>query len=61
MTPYIDDLENVIDMAAIRAAGLKVGVDPMGGAAVAYWRPIAERYGLNLEVVNPKVDPASPS
>ncbi|NCS64932.1 MAG: phosphoglucomutase, alpha-D-glucose phosphate-specific [Hydrogenophilales bacterium CG03_land_8_20_14_0_80_62_28] len=58
MTPYIDDLENVIDMAAIRAAGLKVGVDPMGGAAVAYWRPIAERYGLNLEVVNPKVDPA---
>ncbi len=58
MTPYIDDLENVIDMAAIRAAGLKIGVDPMGGAAVAYWRPIAERYGLTLEVVNPKVDPA---
>jgi phosphoglucomutase len=58
MTPYIDDLENVVDMAAIRAAGLKIGVDPMGGAAVAYWKPIAERYGLNLEVVNPKVDPA---
>lgn len=58
MTPYIDDLDNVVDMAAIRAAGLKIGVDPMGGAAVAYWKPIAEKYGLNLEVVNPKVDPA---
>ncbi|HEX8979429.1 MAG TPA: phosphoglucomutase (alpha-D-glucose-1,6-bisphosphate-dependent) [Parasulfuritortus sp.] len=58
MTPYIDDLENVVDMAAIRNAGLKIGVDPMGGAAVAYWRPIAEKYGLRLEVVNPKVDPA---
>jgi phosphoglucomutase len=58
MTPYIDDLENVVDMAAIRAAGLKIGVDPMGGAAVAYWKPIAEKYGLNLEVVNPRVDPA---
>jgi phosphoglucomutase len=58
MTPYIDDLGNVIDMAAIRAAGLRIGVDPMGGAAVAYWQPIAEKYGLDLNVVNPKVDPA---
>ncbi len=58
MTPYIDDLDTVIDMAAIRAAGLKIGVDPMGGAAVAYWQPIARRYGLDLTVVNPKVDPA---
>jgi phosphoglucomutase len=58
MTPYIDDLGNVVDMAAIRTAGLRIGVDPMGGAAVAYWRPIAEKYGLKLEVVNPKVDPA---
>lgn len=54
---YIADLENVIDMAAIRAAGLKIGVDPLGGAAVAYWRPIAEKYGLDIEVVNPRVDP----
>ncbi len=55
---YIADLENVIDMAAIRNAKLKIGVDPLGGAAVAYWQPIAEKYGLNIEVVNPKVDPA---
>jgi phosphoglucomutase len=58
MTPYIEALERVIDMAAIRKAGLKIGVDPMGGAAVHYWRPIAERYGLDIEVVNPRVDPA---
>jgi phosphoglucomutase len=58
VTPYVDDLASVIDMEAIQKAGLKIGVDPLGGAAVAYWRPIAERYGLNLEVVNPKVDPA---
>jgi phosphoglucomutase len=57
MTPYITDLENVIDMAAIRSAGLKLGVDPMGGAAVHFWGPIAERYGLSLEIVNPVVDP----
>ncbi|MBK6741529.1 MAG: phosphoglucomutase (alpha-D-glucose-1,6-bisphosphate-dependent) [Hydrogenophilales bacterium] len=58
VTPYVDDLGAVIDMAAIRKAGLKIGVDPLGGAAVAYWKPIAEKYGLNLQVVNPKVDPA---
>ena len=58
VTPYVDDLANVIDMAAIAKAKLKIGVDPLGGAAVAYWRPIAEKYGLNLEVVNPRVDPA---
>ena len=55
---YIADLESVIDMGAIRAAGLKIGVDPLGGAAVAYWKPIAEHYGLDIEVVNPRVDPA---
>ncbi|MDB5839358.1 MAG: Phosphoglucomutase, alpha-D-glucose phosphate-specific [Herminiimonas sp.] len=55
--PYIDDLENVIDMEAIRRSNLKIGVDPLGGAAVAYWKPIGERYGLNIDVVNPKVDP----
>ena len=58
MTPYIAALGEVIDMAAIRNAGLKIGVDPMGGAAVAYWRPIAAHYGLELTVVNPQVDPA---
>jgi phosphoglucomutase len=58
MTPYIAALGEVIDMEAIRNAKLRIGVDPMGGAAVAYWKPIAEHYGLNLTVVNPKVDPA---
>ena len=57
VAPYVADLENVIDMAAIRDAGLRIGVDPMGGSAVAYWEPIADRYGLNIEVVNPTVDP----
>ena len=56
--PYIAALASVIDMEAIRKAKLKIGVDPLGGAAVAYWKPIAKRYGLNIEVVNPKVDPA---
>ncbi len=55
--PYVADLENVVDMAAIRDAGLKIGVDPMGGAAVAFWEPIAEKYGVDLELVNPIVDP----
>lgn len=55
--PYVADLENVIDLAAIRASGLKIGVDPMGGASIDFWQPIADRYGLNLEVVNPRVDP----
>ena len=55
--PYVADLANVVDMAAIAASGLKLGVDPLGGAAVEYWEPIAERYGLSLEIVNPVVDP----
>jgi len=57
VAPYVADLANVIDMDAIRRAGLKLGVDPLGGAAVNYWRPIAERYGLDLTVVNLDVDP----
>jgi len=57
ITPYVSDLRNVIDIPAIVASGLKIGVDPMGGATVDYWQPIAEMYGLNLEVVNPRVDP----
>jgi phosphoglucomutase len=55
--PYVNDLRNVIDMDAIRSAGLKMGVDPLGGAAVHYWGPINEIYGLNIEVVNQQVDP----
>ena len=55
--PYVRDLRNVIDMDAIRAAGLKLGVDPLGGAAVHYWEPINEIYKLDIAVVNPKVDP----
>jgi phosphoglucomutase len=55
--PYVNDLRNVIDMDAIRTARLKLGVDPLGGAAVHYWGPINETYGLNIEVVNPNVDP----
>jgi phosphoglucomutase len=55
--PYVNDLENVIDMPAIAAAGLKIGVDPMGGAGLAFWDPIANKYGLNLEVVNRNLDP----
>lgn len=57
ITPYVEDLENVLDLEAIRGSGLKIGVDPMGGSGIAYWAPIQERYGLDLEVVNPRVDP----
>ncbi len=57
-TPYINDLGNIVDMEAIAAAGLSIGVDPLGGAAVDFWEPIAEKYSLNLSVVNKKVDPA---
>ncbi len=55
--PYVNDLRQVIDMDAIRAAGLQLAVDPLGGAAVHYWGPINEIYGLNIEMVNPRVDP----
>ena len=55
--PYVDDLKNVLDMEVIRAAGLKIGVDPMGGAGLPYWTPIAETYGLNIDVVNKDIDP----
>jgi phosphoglucomutase len=54
---YVADLAQVIDFEPIRGSTLKLGVDPLGGSGVAYWGPIAERYGLNLEVVNPTVDP----
>jgi phosphoglucomutase len=55
--PYVEDLKNVVDMDAIRSAGLKLGVDPLGGAALKYWEPINSIYKLNIEVVNPKLDP----
>jgi phosphoglucomutase len=55
--PYVDDLGNVVDMAAIRAGGLKLAVDPLGGAAVHYWEPINAIYGLDITVVNPQIDP----
>ncbi|MGD1101828.1 MAG: phosphoglucomutase (alpha-D-glucose-1,6-bisphosphate-dependent) [Terriglobia bacterium] len=54
---YVKDLEAVVDMAAIHRAGVKIGVDPLGGASVAYWGPIRDRYHLNLTVVNELVDP----
>jgi phosphoglucomutase len=57
LAEYVQDVGNVIDMDVIRSAGLKLGVDPLGGAGVHYWAPIAERYGLNLTVVNDAVDP----
>ncbi len=57
LAAYVDDLGRAIDMAAIRDAGVRIGADPLGGASVAYWGAIAERYGLDLTVVNPRVDP----
>jgi phosphoglucomutase len=54
---YLADLANVVDMERIRGAKLKIGLDPLGGAAVAYWKPLADRYGLDLRVVNDRVDP----
>ena len=57
LNAYISDLGNVIDMEIIRGAKISLGVDPLGGAGIHYWEPIAERYGLNLTVVNEAVDP----
>ena len=54
---YVDDLPNVLDLDAIREAGVRIGADPLGGASVDYWGEIAERHGLDLTVVNPLVDP----
>lgn len=55
--PYVDDLVNIIDVEAIKKAGIKIGIDPLGGSGVYYWDLIAETYGLDIEVVNYKVDP----
>jgi phosphoglucomutase len=57
ITPYVADLANVVDMEEIRAAGVKIGIDPLGGAAVQYWQPIIERYKIAATVVNGAIDP----
>ncbi len=57
ITPYVRDLRNVLDMEAIRSSGLKLAVDPLGGAGVHYWDPINSEYGLDIDIVNPHVDP----
>jgi phosphoglucomutase len=57
VTAYVDELPAVVDLDAIRGAGLRLGVDPLGGASLAYWRAIAERHRLDLEIVNDELDP----
>ena len=57
VTGYVADLGGVIDLESIRSAGLKFGIDPLGGASAAYWKPVAERYGIDITIVNPKIDP----
>ncbi|HEY8320062.1 MAG TPA: phosphoglucomutase (alpha-D-glucose-1,6-bisphosphate-dependent) [Amnibacterium sp.] len=57
-THYVEDLANIIDIDAIKQAGVRIGADPLGGASVSYWQAIADTYGLDLTVVNPEVDPA---
>jgi phosphoglucomutase len=54
---YVGDLNSIVDLDAVRASGLRIGVDPLGGAGVAYWGVIRDRYGLNIEIVNPSIDP----
>ncbi|MGL4900056.1 MAG: phosphoglucomutase, alpha-D-glucose phosphate-specific, partial [Shewanella sp.] len=58
ITPYVADLDNVIDMQAIAKAKVRIGVDPLGGSGIFYWEPIAERYGIDITLVNDKVDPS---
>ncbi|HLG88202.1 MAG TPA: phosphoglucomutase (alpha-D-glucose-1,6-bisphosphate-dependent) [Alphaproteobacteria bacterium] len=57
VTPYVDDLINVVDLERVRASGLRIGIDPLGGAAIHFWAPIIDRYGLSATIVNEKVDP----
>jgi len=57
VVPYVADLGNVVDLELIKSAGVRIGIDPLGGAAVHYWHPIAERYGIKATVVNEAVDP----
>lgn len=58
ITPYVADLENAVALEAIRAAGVRIGIDPLGGAAVHYWQPVIERYRIDATIVNTTVDPA---
>jgi phosphoglucomutase len=57
ITPYVADLGNTVDLALVKSAGVRIGIDPLGGAAVHFWQPIIERYGINASVVNDTVDP----
>ncbi len=57
ITPYVNDLENIIDVDIIRSSGIRMGADPLGSSNVGYWQPIIEKYGLNIEIVNPNIDP----
>jgi phosphoglucomutase len=57
ISPYVADLGGIVDLEAVRAAGLRLGADPLGGSNAKYWAPIAERYGLDITVVNPVIDP----
>jgi len=57
ISAYVGDLATIIDMEVLRSAKLKLGIDPLGGSGIAYWEPISERYGLDIEMVNPQVDP----
>ncbi len=57
VNPYVEDLAGILDMEAIARSGIKLGIDPLGGAAVDYWVRIVARYGLNAEIVNPRIDP----
>jgi phosphoglucomutase len=57
VAPYVADLENIVNLRAVSEAGVRIGVDPLGGSGIAFWEPLAERYKLDLTVVNPVVDP----
>jgi phosphoglucomutase len=57
VSPYVNDLESVVDLQAVRDAGVTIGVDPLGGASLPYWQAIAERHRLNITIVNPAIDP----
>jgi phosphoglucomutase len=57
ISPYVADLANIVDMALIKSSGVRIGIDPLGGAAVHFWQPIIERYGIEATVVNDAVDP----
>ena len=57
ITPYVADLGSVVDMALIKSSGVKIGIDPLGGAAVHYWQPVIEHYGIDAAIVNEAVDP----